>query len=186
MSHRTQGIIATPRFWVRGYRRIFFLSRTICHVVIDELSCTFGAGFVVFRRRERRRSGRYRKRSLLVRAFIARAFASFGRSSPANRPVRRRQLLLLRRVEWPRLVSVRRRVQRWFWLDRPLQHLWRLGDPAPSPPGRSRFPSPRAEPSLLPPRAASAPRRGRRSGVSYFRRQLSLASLWRRRCSRLA
>src|SRR5580693_8538443 len=139
----------------------------MCHVLIDALSCTFGAGFVVFRGRERRRSGRYRKRSLLVRAFITRA----------NRPVRGRQLLLRRRVERPRLVSVRRPVERWFWLDRSLQHLWRRRSPATSSTHLRRFASPGGEPRLPSPRAVSAPRRGRRSGVSYFRRQLSLASL---------
>ena len=93
-----------------------------------------------FRRRGRRRGGPCRKRSRLIRAFIA----------CANRPVRRQELLLWRRVERPRLVSVRQPVERWFWLGRPLQlqHLWRLRDPATSSPQRRRFPSPGSEPRL--------------------------------------
>ena len=136
-----------------------------------------GAGLVGFRRRERRRGGPCGKRFRLVRPFLA----------CANRPVRRQQLLLRRRVERPRLVSVRQRVERRFWLDRPLQpqHLWRLRDPAP-PSWRRRFPSPGAEPRLPTARPASAARRPRRSGVSYFRRRPRLASRWRRRRSHLA
>ena len=189
MTHPTEGIIATSGFCWRHWRTIFFLSRTLCHGVIDFAhSWLFGAGFVGFRRRGRRRSGPCRKRALLVRAFIARA----------NCPVWWQQLLLRRGVERPRLVSVRRPVELWFWLDRPLQpqHLWRLRDPAPSSPWRSRFLSPGAEPRLPPPRAASAARRGPRRAVrqSAFRpraglwrhRQPRLASLWRRRRCHLA
>ena len=140
------------------WRTICLLSWTICHVLIDFAhSWLCGAGLVGFRRGGRRRSGRSRKRSLLVRALIGRA----------NRPVRRQQLLLRRRVERPRLVSVRQRVERWFWLDRPFQlkHLWRLRDPAP-PAWRGRFPSPGAEPRLPTPGAVSAPGRGRRSHLA--------------------
>ena len=140
------------------WRTICLLSWTICHVLIDFAhSWLCGAGLVGFRRGGRRRSGRSRKRSLLVRALIGRA----------NRPVRRQQLLLRRRVERPRLVSVRQRVERWFWLDRPFQlkHLWRLRDPAP-PAWRGRFPSAGAEPRLPTPGAVSAPGRGRRSHLA--------------------
>src|ERR1700728_5441971 len=139
----------------RHWRTISLLSWTICHVLIDFAhSWLCGAGLVGFRRRGRRRGGHDRKRFRLVWAFIA----------GANRPVQRQQLLLRRRVERPRLVSVRQRVERWFWLDRPLQpqHLW---PPAP-PAWRGRFPSPGAEPCLPPPGAASAARRRRRSRLA--------------------
>ena len=53
-------------------------------------------------------------------------------------------------------------------------------------PWRRRFPSPGAEPRLPTARPASAARRPRRSGVSYFRRRPRLASRWRRRRSHLA
>src|SRR3984957_2848213 len=142
----------------RHWRTISLLSWTICHVLIDFAhSWLRGAGLVGIRRRGRRRGGPCRKRSRLVWALIA----------CANRPVRRQQLLLRRWVERPRLVSVRQRVERWFWLDRPLQpqHLWRLRYPAPSP-WRGRFPSPGAEPRLPPPGAASAARRRRRSHLA--------------------
>ena len=178
MRRPTQGIIAFPILLASLADHTFpFLDHV--YVLIDFAhSWLCGAGFVGFRRRGRRRSGPCRKRSRLVRAFIA----------CANRPVRWRQLLLHRRVERPRLVSVRQRVERWLWLDRPLQpqHLWRLRDPAPSSQWRGRFPSPGAEPRLPRPGAASAARRPRRSGGSYFRRRPRLAALWRWRRGRLA
>ena len=160
MTHPTQGIIAIPDLR-RHWRTISLLlgpsscpHRLCAFLAIWRWPCRLSPS-------RRRRGGRRRQSALrLVRAFIA----------CANRPVRRQQLLLRRRVERPRLVSVRQRVERWFWLDRPLQpqHLWRLRDPAPSSPRRRRFASPGAEPRLPTPRAASAPRRRRRSGVSAF------------------
>jgi hypothetical protein len=138
-----------------------FSSGTIRHVSIDFAhSRLFGAGFGVFHRRGRglgERRQHERRRSVFVRTFVA----------SANRSVQWQQLLLPRGVERPRLVSVRRPVERGFWLDRPLQpqHLWRLREPPPSSRWRSRSASGGAEPRLPAPRAVSASRRCRRRAV---------------------
>ena len=111
------------------------------HVSLDFAhSCTFGAGLMFFAGMAPRRAlGKRRRRSVLVRPFIARA----------NSSIRRQQLLVRQRLERPRLVSVRRRVEQRSWWGRPVpSNLWRPGDPAPSSPRSGRCASPGVKPRL--------------------------------------
>ena len=126
--------------------------------------------------------GMQRRRSFLVRTFVARA----------NSPVRRR-LLVRQRLEWP-LATIRAAMSGTMVLvwSAPSARIIGACDPAPSSPRRRRCASPGAKPRLSR-RAVPAPwrwrpvaRSARRCGRSGLWRRSTVSSIWRSRRSYVA